>query len=56
MVLKLPVWPGYVCGLGKEVVLNGEGMEPVPLKEFVAFDLGAHGLGLMEQRGVDRKQ
>lgn len=50
------MWPGYVCGLGEEVVLNGEAMEPDPLKALVAFDVGAHGLGLMGQKGVDREQ
>lgn len=50
------MWPGYVCGLGEEGLLNEEGMVPIPLKELLAFDLGAHGLGLLEQRGVDREQ
>lgn len=49
------MWPGYVCGLGEEVILNGEGMEPVPRKVLVTFDVEAHGLGLMGQRGVDRE-
>lgn len=52
---KGSVWPVCVRGLGKEV-MNGEGQEPVSVKEAGDLIWGLVTWGLMGQRGLEKEQ